>query len=143
MLSYTGVFDDPSTLTPESWCLPWSGYLTGIFGAVPFRSDALPALPAGVYRHYRGALYHVFGYASDSTNGQEDRAPLVAYMGLELTACARPGPRILVRDAAEFFAVVDPETGQTMDYPHPSPQYPHRFTYQGASWDGHTRSTGS
>lgn len=137
MLSYTGVFDDLLTLTPETRCSALVGCLTSIFGAVPLRWPALPPLPAGVYRHYSGTVYHVFGYASDSTNGYEDRATLVAYMGLELSGCARPGPRILVRDAAEFFAIVDPATGKALDYPHPSPDYPRRFTYIGVGWSGH------
>lgn len=94
----------------------------------------LPDLPAGVYRHYRGPLFLVLGYAGDSTNGHEDRPPLVAYVGLELTGSARPGPRIRVRDAAEFSAVVDPATGATVDRPYPTPQFPRRFTYLGAAW---------
>lgn len=73
----------------------------------------LPDLPSGVYRHYKGPLYFVFGYAHDAnaldlfqTQGigpalepMGDRA-VVVYMALELTD-AHTGPRLAVRTARD------------------------------------------
>jgi hypothetical protein len=64
--------------------------------AVP--APGLPDLPAGVWRHWKGHLYQVLGYAADSSI--EGRI-VVVYIGLELDG-ARPGPRLHVREAAEF-----------------------------------------
>lgn len=52
-------------------------------------------LLAGIYRHYKGPLYEVSGYAHDANiDGRE----LVLYRGLELDG-AKMGPRWSVRDA--------------------------------------------
>lgn len=95
--------------------------------------DRLPLLPAGVYRHYKGDLYMVIGYGRDSNiDGRE----VVVYVGLELSG-ALMGPRIQVREVADFHAVVEPATGSATGYPNPSPpDYPLRFTYIGPSWEG-------
>lgn len=92
----------------------------------------IPDLCAGVYRHYKGPLYLVTGYAHDSNH--EGRI-VVVYVGLQLDE-AKPGPRIGVRDVNDFFAIVDPKTGKAVDYPYPSPDFPRRFTYLGPSWKG-------
>lgn len=92
----------------------------------------LPELPAGVYRHYKGPLYMVTGYAHDSNH--EGRV-VVVYVGLQLDG-AKTGPRMGVRDVEDFFAIVDSKTGEVMNYPYPSPDYPRRFTYLGPSWEG-------
>jgi hypothetical protein len=94
----------------------------------------LPDLPAGVYRHYKGPLYLVLGYGRDSNTVDRD---VVVYVGLELTGTARPGPRLLVRDVADFHAVVDPATGDATGEAYPTPGYPLRFTYLGPEWTGH------
>lgn len=72
----------------------------------------LPVLRAGIYRHYRGHLYLVLGYAHDSTNGVEDRT-VVVYVGLDLGG-AKHGERMLVREVDEFFDWVDPTTGESV-----------------------------
>lgn len=70
----------------------------------------LPPLPSGIYRHYKGPLYFVFGYGHDANADGffgSDEEPLfpdgratVVYMGLELTD-AHTGPRIAVRTARD------------------------------------------
>lgn len=52
-------------------------------------------LQAGIYRHYKGPLYEVSGYAHDANI---DGRVLVLYRGLELDG-AKLGPRWSVRDA--------------------------------------------
>lgn len=92
-------------------------------------SEQLPVLKAGIWRHYRGHLYLMIGYAHDAN--QEDRT-VVVYVGLDLDG-AKHGERISVRDVDDFFAAVNPETGETVglgdDYDGPTPVY--RFVYQG------------
>jgi hypothetical protein len=63
----------------------------------------LPLLPAGIYRHWKGHLYQVLGYASDSND--EGRI-VVVYVGLELDG-APPGPRMHVRTASDFHGSVE------------------------------------
>lgn len=96
-------------------------------------STDLPDLPAGVYRHWKGPLYLVLGYGHDANH--EDRA-VVVYVGLELTD-AHTGARLAVRTVADFHAIVNPDTGATVEQwdgtdPHPVP----RFQYVGPGWDG-------
>ena len=63
---------------------------------------ALPDLPAGVYRHYKGQHYLVLGYGHDSN--VEGRV-IVVYVGLELDG-AKTGPRLAARTAEDFFTPV-------------------------------------
>jgi hypothetical protein len=97
----------------------------------------LPELLAGVYRHYKGPLYQVLGYAHDANAedladypammervyahnrgdvGVPDKpTPLgervaVVYFGLTLDA-AHTGPRLAVRSYDDFFAWVHPFDG--------------------------------
>lgn len=59
---------------------------------------AAPDLQAGIWRHYKGPLYQVFGYAHDANDAAR---VAVVYIGLELKGC-HTGPRLAVRDADEF-----------------------------------------
>ncbi|MFL6110761.1 MAG: DUF1653 domain-containing protein [Catenulispora sp.] len=90
----------------------------------------LPDLLAGIYRHYKGHHYLVLGYGHDANH---DGRQVVVYVGLELDG-AKPGGRLAVRDVDDFFAIVDPATGETRSN-FPSPGYPLRFTYIGAIWE--------
>lgn len=87
-------------------------------------------LRPGVYEHYKGHYYQALAYAYDSN---EDGRVVVVYIGLELTD-AREGPRMHVRTAEDFFAIVDKKTGEVVDHPYPSPDYPRRFTFRGNDW---------
>lgn len=60
---------------------------------------ALPDLPAGIHRHYKGHLYDVKGYAHDSSATDEDGDPKikVLYQAIQLDQ-AHEGPRAAVRD---------------------------------------------
>lgn len=101
----------------------------------------LPDLPSGVWQHYKGPLYLVFGYAHDAND--EQRATVV-YLGLQLDD-AHTGPRLAVRTASDFFMRVCgnhncPTFGgatygrgtclacDEKDVP--------RFTYIGPTWEG-------
>lgn len=64
----------------------------------------LPDLPAGVYRHYKGHLYLVLGYAQDSTN-DSDHEVYVVYVGLTTEGSASP-LRTRLRKVPEFFSHV-------------------------------------
>lgn len=97
----------------------------------------LPPLKAGIYRHYKGPLYLVLGYAHDAnadnlcdytetmdrvyrhnrgeTDGPTKPTPLgeralVVYIGLQLDG-AKSGPRLAVRTVDDFLAYVDPRDG--------------------------------
>lgn len=83
---------------------------------------ALPDLPAGVYRHYKGHRYLVLGYGHDAD--YEDRQ-VVIYVGLELDD-ARPGPRLAVRTAESFFGPVQLSPGGPVVA---------RFSYEGPSYE--------
>lgn len=75
----------------------------------------LPDLPAGVWRHYKGPLYQVLGYAHDA---DDDERVVVVYFGLELDD-AHEGPRMAVRDAESFLGMVmvgDNEVVQRFTY---------------------------
>lgn len=85
----------------------------------PLFPDGLPDLPAGVYRHRKGGLYQVLGYAQDSTNGATPRV-VVVYVGLQVPGLQLPGDettrmRMKVRDAEEFHQFVH-EDGSVCDY---------------------------
>lgn len=122
----------------------------------------LPPLKAGIYRHYKGPLYQVLGYAhdanaddlvlnSDIADTGTRPAPMgerfvVVYFGLQLDG-AKTGPRLAVRTVDDFLAYVDPSDGSRV------PQsvveacqgslrqveargYMPRFQYQGSQFDG-------
>jgi hypothetical protein len=101
----------------------------------------LPTLLAGVYRHYKGPLYLVMGYAHDANS--EQRAAVV-YIGLQLDDAHR-GPRLAVRDATDFFMHVcgnkeciafgtaTYDTGQCQICHMPDKP---RFEYIGPTWEG-------
>lgn len=78
---------------------------------------SLPPLQAGIYRHYKGQLYQVLGYAQDSTI---DGRIVVVYVGLELAGATAGRPRMNVRSVEDFF-------GQA---PNGNP----RFEFVGAEW---------
>jgi hypothetical protein len=91
----------------------------------------LPDLPAGVYRHYKGHLYLVLGYARDSND--ETRVGVV-YIGLDLDGAKSP-ERMHFRSAYDFHATVWPEDGRALldcevDL---TPNAVPRFTYVGPS----------
>lgn len=89
-----------------------------------------PDLPSGVYRHYKGPLYLVLGYAHDAnvtvcvrdTNADGDcaacavdpespcRQPrtVVVYVGLQLDE-AHHGARLAARTASDFHALLHPD----------------------------------
>lgn len=81
--------------------------------------DGLPDLPAGVYRHHKGGLYQVLGYAQDSTNGLDEPRAVVVYVGLQLPGTQVPGEatsmRMKVREAQEFHDFVHGD-GEACDY---------------------------
>ncbi len=85
-----------------------------------------------MYQHWKGPLYLVIGYCGDANDDERD---LVVYVGLELTPSARPGPRIRVRDLADFFARLDPTTGRALADDDTGP-FVYRFTYIGPEWFG-------
>jgi hypothetical protein len=93
-------------------------------------TEQLPDLCAGVYRHYKGPLYFVLGYGHDANYNARQ---VVVYIGIQLDD-AHEGPRLAVREVTDFMAIVDPRTGETVDHPYPSPDYPRRFTYIGPTW---------
>lgn len=73
-------------------------------------------LLAGIYRHYRGHLYLVLGFARDSNLPGRTA---VVYVGLQLDD-ATTGHRMNIRTVKDFFAQVNPDTGAVV----------------GARWDG-------
>lgn len=115
-------------------------------------SKGLPDLRSGVYRHYKGPLYFVFGYghdANEDTLGEFymdktarsfralGKRNVVVYMGLELID-AHKGPRLAVRTAEDFFALVCHEHGKNWDdETHTCSSSPvSRFEYIGPEWLG-------
>lgn len=70
---------------------------------------SLPDLKAGVYQHYKGHRFLILGYANDKD--QEGRV-VVVYVGLEFDGATKP-IRMHVQTAEDFFAFVDPLTGET------------------------------
>jgi hypothetical protein len=97
-------------------------------------STKLPPLYAGIYRHYKGPYYQVYGYAHDAND--ENRA-VVVYQALELNGAHR-GPRMAVRTVEDFLAYVH-EDGSTCSVSLATcPEYPDahtkRFEYQGPVW---------
>lgn len=82
--------------------------------------SGLPELPAGVYRHYKGHLYLVLGYAQNATN-DEDGKIYVVYVGLQTDG--QPSPmRMRLRQVDEFWGTVRNEALDRWDA---------RFTYVG------------
>jgi hypothetical protein len=67
----------------------------------------LPELPSGIYRHWKGKLYQVLGYAHDSNL---DERVVVVYVPLELDG-AHLGPRMAVRSVEDWRAHVHPWDG--------------------------------
>lgn len=126
-------------------------------------SANLPDLPSGIYRHWKGHFYFVFGYGHDANSdslfeqvgaydfhridttedGEDTVRAVVVYIGLELTGVNR-GPRLAVRTAEDFFKTVC--SGCGADWPcnlnhqdeggDPVP----RFTYIVPAWLGGERS---
>jgi hypothetical protein len=122
----------------------------------------LPDLRAGIYRHYKGNLYQIIGYAKDANadtllhrymdpriKHEIQIAPLgerivVIYMGLELTDASR-GPRMSIRTATDFFAPVCwnrdcDRFGTSGEHPATgycslcTAQHQPRFQYTGSEW---------
>ena len=98
----------------------------------------LPDLPAGIYKHYKGHFYQVFGYGHDAN--YEDRITVV-YMGLQLQD-AHTGPRMATRTAQSD----DPGVDAFFDYVHDNgekcicagwgcPGRRRRFTYVSPGWN--------
>lgn len=124
-------------------------------------TEDLPDLAAGIWRHYKGPLYQVFGYAHDANADGDPRGqwtvadvngdPLeerfvVVYMALQLDG-AHTGPRTTVRTASDFWTAVCglrdcPQYGLPFEpdafggcircKDAPTP----RFTYVGTVWEG-------
>lgn len=98
-------------------------------------SERLPELAAGVYRHYKGPLYLVLGYGHDANaEGRE----VVVYVGLELDE-AKTGPRLAVRDAAEFLGYLHGDDGSScpgFGLCDDLRLHVRRFVYLGPSWEG-------
>lgn len=118
-------------------------------------------LPAGVYRHYKGPLYLVLGYAHDAnadvlglatTPGSSYFTPfggertVVVYVGLELDGAHR-GARLAVRTVDDFFAVVCAGDSTCLNYGrevsfradscvHCGTPTRQRFAYVGPTWEG-------
>lgn len=74
----------------------------------------LPELPSGIYQHYKGNFYQVFGYAHDANTDESfykrdgkdaGMRVVVVYIGLELND-AHTGPRLAVRSVDDFFMPV-------------------------------------
>lgn len=95
-------------------------------------SKGLPDLRTGVYRHYKGQLYYVFGYGHDAN---ELGRAVVVYIGLELTD-AKLGPRLSVRTAEDFFAVVGSKCGYDWECTHGVCDPVSRFEYLSPAWYG-------
>lgn len=108
--------------------------------------SAVPDLCAGVYRHYKGPLYLVLGYAHDANDA--DRV-VVVYVGLQLDE-AHEGARLAVRTDTDFRALVCGfagcpawgrmgRIGGTASRPY-CRECGHaavrRFTYVGPTWEG-------
>ncbi|HSX18429.1 MAG TPA: DUF1653 domain-containing protein [Candidatus Saccharimonadales bacterium] len=70
-----------------------------------------PKFRAGIYKHYKGPLYLVLGLAHDANDEQRTA---VVYIGLELDQ-AKAGPRLAVRTYEDFYAWVDPATGEELN----------------------------
>lgn len=85
---------------------------------------------AGVYRHYKGPLYLALGLAHDAN---DETRTAVIYVGLQLDK-AKTGPRLSVRTYEDFYAFVDPKTGNQLN--RKNHQAVPRFTYIGQSWEG-------
>jgi hypothetical protein len=91
--------------------------------------ERYPKFRAGIYRHYKGLLYLVIGLGHDSN--YESRTTVI-YIGLELDQ-AKPGPRMAVRTYEDFYALVDPSTGETANPGDAGAKQ--RFEYLGQSLD--------
>jgi hypothetical protein len=71
----------------------------------------VPALEAGVYRHYKAERYYlVLGLGHDAN---DDDRTVVVYVPLYVSA-AEPGPRLAVRTLEDFVAWVDPVSRATV-----------------------------
>ncbi len=98
----------------------------------------VPVLQCGIYRHWKGHLYQVLGLALDA---HIENRVLVVYVGLELTGTPALGPRMRVRPIDDFFAFVDPETGETVSGLGAATKQMlglvvPRFRWYGAGWHG-------
>lgn len=80
----------------------------------------------GIYRHYKGPLYQVFGLTHDANN---EHRICVLYIGLELDK-AHLGPRLAVRTIEDFVGYTYTDwTTSSEGYPVRGPVK--RFTYLG------------
>lgn len=110
--------DSPPPVVPREvgiWLQPLINAVTAIVSPVKAEVSSfknLPDLPAGVYRHWKGPLYHVLGYGHDA-NSDLDRA-VVIYIGLQLQG-AHTGPRLAARTAMSD----DPDVDAFYDFVHP------------------------
>lgn len=86
----SGVYDNPGT-SPEK----------------QETAGPLPALRAGVYKHWKGSLYNVLGYARDASNSMPKGFTVVVYTPLN----TRSGPTMFVRVVDEFLGRVCTVTG--------------------------------
>ena len=93
-------------------------------------SEPYSEFRAGIYHHYKGHYYQTFGLAHDANDASRTA---VIYIGLELDE-AKTGPRLAVRTYEDFYAWVNPETGEEAVPNTPGAQP--RFEYVGPSYEG-------
>jgi hypothetical protein len=93
-------------------------------------------VPGGMYRHYKGGHYLVFGLGFDANI---DGRTTVIYVPLYLRD-DQPGPRLTVRTVEDFCAEIDPHTGalwadtRAAGSPCACTAPTKRFTYLGPTW---------
>lgn len=97
----------------------------------------LPTLRAGIYKHWKGHLYNVLGYAHDAN---DPARKVVVYVPLYMEV-GQKGPRMAVRTVEDFFDQVCRTSGisqskcNTSVWTDAGPEHVHdlvpRFAYQG------------
>jgi hypothetical protein len=88
----------------------------------------MKTLNAGIYRHYKGHSYLVLGHARDAN---DESRTVVVYVGLDLDG-AKNGYRMSVRTVEDFWAVVNPTTGEAVtEWDGVEPRPVKRFVYVG------------
>lgn len=121
----------------------------------------LPSLSAGIYRHYKGHYYQVFGYAHDAnadtlyhlvydptSNGSRPQPmrerTVVVYMGIQVED-AHTGPRLAVRSVDDFFMLLHQSDftpcqvaprNAPVQCPHGHNALVRRFEYHAPEWTG-------